>query len=173
MAELRYRINLDGGSVQVTDRGGVCAIESDLNHIETCQVVARILYTHIASLHGAAIANEIWAKAQLSKTNAKEQKNLRLLVAAESASASELAERNRTLPREERYGPSGTTDPATMATQINRLRKRYSGSKVLAEYKAITGLRPWALREAKKRLEAGYNVSEIRTEVNLKTPQTD
>lgn len=169
MAELRYRINLDGGSVQVTYRGGVCAIEFDLNHIETCEVVAQILYTHIASLHGTARANKIWAKAQLSKTNAKEQKNLRLLVAAESASASELAERNRTFPREERYGPSGTTDPATMATQINRLRKRYSGGKVLAEYKAITGLRPWALREAKKH----GSVSEICTEVNFKAPQTD
>jgi hypothetical protein len=40
--------------------------------------------------------------------------------------AAELAEENKSLPPELRYGPTGTTSPTTMAKQIRRLIKNSS-----------------------------------------------
>jgi hypothetical protein len=114
---------------------GALTIEVDLKDIKACESAAELLHFGISGQHGKATANKTFAKAQASKTRIKEQKNLRLLFAADVASAAALAEINRTLPREERYGPTGTTDPATMATQIRRLRKRYS--RQLANYRQL------------------------------------
>jgi hypothetical protein len=49
--------------------------------------------------------------------------------------ANDLARKNETLPKEERYGPRGTTSPMTMLKQIKRVLKR-------EEYREVAKLTP-------------------------------
>lgn len=55
--------------------------------------------------------------------------------------AEDLARKNETLPKEERYGPRGTTSPTTMLKQIKRVLKR-------EEYHEVAKLTPVQRAEA-------------------------
>jgi len=63
--------------------------------------------------------------------------------------AADLARKNETLPKEQRYGPRGTSSPTTMLKQIGRVLKR-------EEYREVAKLSP-AERAELLRLAEGYS----------------
>jgi hypothetical protein len=109
-------------------RDGILKIEIDPKDIKACAAAAVMLYAMMREHHGTAAANEIMNRPLLTKRDAADLKNYELLKAADGDRsveevATELAERNKSLPRELRYGPTGSTSPSTLAKQIRRLRK--------------------------------------------------
>jgi hypothetical protein len=136
-----------GDRTEWDSHDGVLTIEVALKDIESCKQAVEMLHTGILLYHGMDTANKTLAKAQNSKRQIKDNMNIYLLCEVEDrlrggASieqvAADLAKRNETLPQKERLGPTGTTTPSTMATQIRRLKKRYAGStKVAAKAKVL------------------------------------
>jgi hypothetical protein len=109
---------------------GTLKIELNAKDIEACKLAVLQLYAAIQVHHGIPSANKVMTQFLLSKRNIAAMKNYHLLRASEGKSAeqaaAELAEQNKSLPRQSRYGPTGTTSPSTLATQIRRLRKKYA-----------------------------------------------
>ena len=112
-----------------TMTNGIMNIKVDLKDVEACRDAIDHLCTKIWDRHGVVAVNEIMAGMLFSKQDVGVLKNVQLLKEAHGRDveevARELAERNRSLPPQLKYGKSGTENPATMATQIRRLQKRY------------------------------------------------
>ena len=84
----------------------------------------------VSYYHGLAAARGLFLKATPSKRDVKAEKNITLMVAhilsklSVRQCAVELAERNKSLPRDRRFGPYGTTNAKTLEKQIRREKKR-------------------------------------------------
>jgi hypothetical protein len=113
-------------------RDGLFKIGGDAKDIEACKAAALQLYAVISHFHGIPSANKVMTQFLQSKKNMAAMKNYRLLRASEGKSAEqaavELAEVNKNLPRNQRFGPTGTTSPSTLAKQIRRLRNKHAAS---------------------------------------------
>jgi hypothetical protein len=96
--------------------------------IKHCQQVAHLIGSVTAMCHGIHAAESIMRKAVPTKRQIQADKNYVLLQAAKGRiaekAAVDLAEQNKSLPHDQRYGPTGTTSASTMAQQIRRLRKK-------------------------------------------------
>jgi hypothetical protein len=106
----------------------ILSIKFDLKDVEACKKAVTQLYTAIIEYQGIAAANEVMKTPLLSKRDIATFKNARLLMATRGygyrsveQAAAEIAERNKSLPNELRYGPTGSTSPSTLAKQIRRL----------------------------------------------------
>jgi hypothetical protein len=101
--------------------------------VEGCENAAHKLFLEIREHHGDAEARRIFLKFGRPPSARKMGKirNYALLDRHDmmkpkpnvKALARELAKENETLPREERHGPRGSTDPFTQERQIKRLLK--------------------------------------------------
>jgi hypothetical protein len=103
-------------------------IEFDVEDLAQCNLVAQDLYEMIEQEHGPIIAQGVFSNVTPTKRRLAFNKNVRLMVAFRKheqlgvqQAATKLAEENKGLPRERRYGPTGTTSSPTMAKQIHRL----------------------------------------------------
>jgi hypothetical protein len=118
-----------------TITNGIMNIKVDLKDVEACREAVDNLCNLIWDSHGVVAVNEIMAGMLFSKSDVKVLKNVQLLKEAHGRDveevARELAERNRSLPKQLKYGPSGTERPATMATHIRRLQDRFGDPRRL------------------------------------------
>jgi hypothetical protein len=125
-------------------------IEFDVKDLGQCNLVVSDLYEMIERQHGRVIARRIFSKATPTKRGLAFNKNVDLMVVYRKNKqlgvdrvATKLAKENEALPHERRYGPTGTTSPATMAKQIRRQLKRMrSGEYFEAVVEAIESGRP-------------------------------
>ena len=106
-------------------------IEFDVKDLAECNLVASDLYEMIEREHGPIIAQRIFSNVTPTKRRLAFNKNVGLMVAFRKHKqlgvdqvATKLAKENEALPRERRYGPTGTTSPTTMAKQIRRQSER-------------------------------------------------
>jgi hypothetical protein len=113
-------------------------IEFDVKDLSQCYIVVSDLYEMIEQQHGPVIAQRIFSQTTPTKRRLKFNKNVALMVVYRKNKqlgvervAKKLAEKNEALPRERRYGPSGTTSPTTMATQIRRQLELMSTNRYL------------------------------------------
>jgi hypothetical protein len=112
--------------------------------IEDCKRAISELKMVILKLYGAAAARRLFADATPSRRGVKTDKNAFLLAEylrrykhygrSVKRCAKDLAEANRRLPREWRYGPSGSTVPATMEKQLRRQIKRMGKDRGYREF---------------------------------------
>lgn len=103
-----------------------------MDTIGGCEDAAYLLFARIYRHHGIAEARRIFMKFGSAPTARKiaQIKNLGLLDRYDMMKptpnvqrlARELAEENKTLPPRDRWGPRGTTNPATLDKHIRRLR---------------------------------------------------
>jgi hypothetical protein len=117
--------------------------------IANCRVAAIQLFEKIEEHHGEKAARRIFAELGRppSKSAMNKVKNrqllFRVLVEAPKGNihawAGRLARENETLPRKERHGPSGTTDPATMERHLRRLLDQWNGKMVTKSPKKMSG----------------------------------
>jgi hypothetical protein len=103
-------------------------IDFDVKDLAQCHLVAQDVYEMIEQEHGPIIAQRIFSSVTPTKRRLAFNKNVRLMVAFRKheqlgvhQAAAKLAEENKALSGERRYGPTGTTSSSTMAKQIHRL----------------------------------------------------
>jgi hypothetical protein len=99
----------------------------DFSEIEDCEKAAEFLFYSIAANHGSPVADHIFSRLHLSKTDVKEAKNVQLLVMYLHSGldspefARDVVALNKQLPAWYREGPLGSTDSTAMVRQVNRL----------------------------------------------------
>jgi hypothetical protein len=105
-------------------------IEFNVKNEAECKFVLWDLYEMIEEEHGPVVARRIFSEVTPTKRRLAFNKNVGLMVAFRKHKqlgvdqvATKLAKENEALPRERRYGPTGTTSSPTMAKQIRRLSK--------------------------------------------------
>jgi hypothetical protein len=99
--------------------------------LRECVCAVENLFDIVAELHGEHEAYRIFTLPIFrppSKKQANRQKNCDLAFEYYSTTkankekfARDVAERNASLPKEERWGPRGSTNPATIRRHLNRL----------------------------------------------------
>ena len=106
-------------------------IEFDVKDLGQCNLVVSDLYEMIEREHGPIIAQRIFSNVTPTKRRLAFNKNVALMVIYRQNKqlgvegvATKLAKENEALKREQRYGPTGTTSPTTMAKQIRRQSER-------------------------------------------------
>jgi hypothetical protein len=113
----------------------VAAEDDGLNiqNVYQCALAVARLYEAVEGAHGEAAARRMFALYgnNLTPRQIAERKNAELMLALvhmpkpnKQKLAVDLARKNETLPREKRYGPRGSTSPATMLKQIERVLKQ-------------------------------------------------
>jgi hypothetical protein len=102
-------------------------------NLEDCWYAICWLSRPILTHHDPAMVRDLFAAAvPFTKRRLQQAKNNRLLAEyirsglSIKKCAAILAERNRALPRDYRYGPNGTTNAETMEKQIRRQKKLIS-----------------------------------------------
>jgi hypothetical protein len=118
-------------------------ISFDADDIQDCKRAISELKMVILNMYGAAAARRLFADATPSRRGVKTDKNAFLLAeyllhkrygGSVKRCAKDLAEANKRLPREWRYGPSGSTVPATMEKQLRRQIKRMGKDRAYREF---------------------------------------
>ena len=100
----------------------------DPRDLDQCQIAVISLLAEIAKHHGHPIAQRLFAETVTSKQNAREMKNVWLLIRyirsglSVKKFAAKLAEKNRSLTRQYRSLAGGTSAEA-IEKQIRRLKK--------------------------------------------------
>jgi hypothetical protein len=110
-----------------------------MSAIINCEIAVDKLYQEIEEHHGEEVTRRIFRERgkPITKWTLQRRKNRELVFLywlkqgpnGEEGNVDELARENETRPPEQRYGPTGTTDPFVMARQIRRVRhdERYTG----------------------------------------------
>lgn len=105
-------------------------IEFDVKDLNRCSEAVREIYEMIKQHHGPVIARRIFVAVNPTKRGLKFSANVRLMIAFRRNKklgvdkfAAKLAEKNKALPWEKRYG-TGATDVTSMAKQIRRQLKQ-------------------------------------------------
>ena len=105
-------------------------IEFDVKNLAQCNLVVSDLYEMIEREHGPIIAQRIFSNVTPTKRRLAFNKNVDLMIAFRKheqlgveQAATKLAKENEALPRERRYGPTGTTSAATMSGAASRWRR--------------------------------------------------
>jgi hypothetical protein len=104
----------------------------NIDDLHDCRRAIDKLGFAIWKRHGLAATRKLFAECTMvSKRALKGRRNMRLLeeflaspLSVDKFAAS-AAEKNKSLPHEYRMGPTGSTEPATIAKQIRRLRALY------------------------------------------------
>jgi hypothetical protein len=119
-------------------------ISFDPRNLEDCERAIVELQTIIWQSHGAATVRRLFAGAVPSKQNVKNHKNAELMGDYLHCSdrhgtsvgqyAKMIAEQNKSLPRDLRRGPSGSTSPETLEKHIRREKKRMAQDPSYREY---------------------------------------
>jgi hypothetical protein len=98
----------------------------DISDLDKCYFALATLKALILNRYGPVVASRLFAKVALTKKTIAANKNLRLMVIYMRSGltpgklAAKLANQNKNLPREERYGPTGSINPAVLKKQIQR-----------------------------------------------------
>jgi hypothetical protein len=101
----------------------------DAKDLEDCRRVFRELLYHVSKHHGPVAARRLFVEMTPPKRALQEAQNDLLLAEyVESGLSVEkfaegVAEKNKSLSRDRRRGPSGSTSAATLAKQIRRQKK--------------------------------------------------
>jgi hypothetical protein len=102
----------------------------DVKDVVSCEFAVDALYALVQRHHGRVTAQNLFGAKVLTKRGRAGQKNFYLMVAYARMKkpvdrvAAELAEDNKTLPPEERWGPTGSTSQSTMAKHLRREIKK-------------------------------------------------
>jgi hypothetical protein len=108
---------------------GTVNISFDLDDIADCEKAAAEISILIELRHGPAAARRLFLSHTKSPRQLQKDANLRLMVAymggqiSAKQCARELAEKNKSLPRDHRYG-GGSVSPEALEKQIRREKKR-------------------------------------------------
>ena len=100
----------------------------DARDLGECHRAVSQLLSAILKYHGPTIARRLFAEAS-SKRKLRVDKNVQLMTEyirsglSVKRFAANLAERNKSLARDYRYGANGTTNPETLEKQIRRQKK--------------------------------------------------
>src|SRR5262245_27115897 len=100
--------------------------------VNDCRRVINELANDLWRRHGITITRRLLTVTTFaSKRRRQRGKNLRLLRAYHDSRlsvkgfAAKIAEKNKSLSRDYRYGPNGSTNAETIEKQIRRLKKRH------------------------------------------------
>ena len=119
-------------------------ISFDPDNIEDCRRAVDNLKNIIWQQHGVVTVRRLFGDAVPSKQKMKNHKNAELMgdylhhSECHGASVREyakmIAEQNKSLPRDLRRGPSGSTSPETLEKHIRREKKRMAQDPSYREY---------------------------------------
>jgi hypothetical protein len=115
-------------------------IDFNVKDIEVCRYIVWALRTKIEEEHGHPATRRIFTEMIRTKRNLAAEKNLTLMVLYISSGlsvekfATVLAKKNKTFPPGRRYGPTGSTNPTTIAKQIRRQKKLMDADE---EYRSV------------------------------------
>jgi hypothetical protein len=109
---------------------GLPTIEFDAEDDFTCELAIALVYEKIEGARGEEVAHRMFGH-ELPRRRLAAIKNVQLLLKFlampepnKQRLAVELARKNEALPRAQRHGPRGSTDPVAMLKQIDRVLKQ-------------------------------------------------
>lgn len=101
----------------------------NLDDLSDCHLAVWDLWSEIVKRHGPVITARLFARAALSRQGLREYKNDQLVAAQIKSGlgvrkfAAKLAKKNKSLSRDHRHGPNGSTNAEALEKQIRRRKK--------------------------------------------------